>query len=159
VSSPAVLWQRLLAVEILQLHALRSYLHILRYRTASVAPVVFKVTPRHGPRRDTPFPTVTIVACVSVAAWTCLPSRYPETVLVHTVTAYQRLYNPQYCHVSGVPWLIITGSWLDDWIYWCCWYNYTSNYNHLYPLTTGTCPRLVPFPSWTTSVFSSTAAD
>jgi hypothetical protein len=22
------------------------------------------------------------------------------------------------CHVSGVPWLIITGSGLDDWIYW-----------------------------------------
>jgi hypothetical protein len=23
-----------------------------------------------------------------------------------------------YCHVSGVPWLIITGSGLDDWTYW-----------------------------------------
>jgi hypothetical protein len=22
------------------------------------------------------------------------------------------------CHVSGVPWLIITGSGLDNWIYW-----------------------------------------
>jgi hypothetical protein len=24
----------------------------------------------------------------------------------------------EYCHVSGVPWIIITGSGLDDWIYW-----------------------------------------
>jgi hypothetical protein len=23
-----------------------------------------------------------------------------------------------YCHVTGVPWLILTGSRLDDWIYW-----------------------------------------
>jgi hypothetical protein len=26
--------------------------------------------------------------------------------------------NLKYCHVSGVPWLIITGSGLDDWSYW-----------------------------------------
>jgi hypothetical protein len=26
--------------------------------------------------------------------------------------------NSIYCHVSGAPWLIITGSGLDDWIYW-----------------------------------------
>jgi hypothetical protein len=32
---------------------------------------------------------------------------------------------PWYCHVSGVPWLIITGSGLDDWIYWYFYYNYT----------------------------------
>jgi hypothetical protein len=30
-----------------------------------------------------------------------------------------------YCHVSGIPWRIITGSELDDWIYWRCYYNYT----------------------------------
>jgi hypothetical protein len=24
----------------------------------------------------------------------------------------------RYCYVSGIPWLIITGSGLDDWIYW-----------------------------------------
>jgi hypothetical protein len=38
----------------------------------------------------------------------------------------------EYCHVSGVPCLIITGSGLDDWIYWCCYYKYTQ----LQPLTT-----------------------
>jgi hypothetical protein len=27
-------------------------------------------------------------------------------------------HNSLYCHVSGIPWLIITGSGLDDWIYW-----------------------------------------
>jgi hypothetical protein len=26
--------------------------------------------------------------------------------------------NLKYCHVTGVPWRIITGSGLDDWIYW-----------------------------------------
>jgi hypothetical protein len=30
-----------------------------------------------------------------------------------------------YCHVSGVPWLIITGSGLDDWIYWHLYSNYS----------------------------------
>jgi hypothetical protein len=60
VSSPTVPWQRLLTVEILQLHALRSSLHRLPYRTNStalVAPVVFKKTPRHGPLRNPPLPT------------------------------------------------------------------------------------------------------
>jgi hypothetical protein len=33
-----------------------------------------------------------------------------------------------YCHVSGVPWLIITGSGLDDWIYWH-FFTITINYN------------------------------
>jgi hypothetical protein len=30
-----------------------------------------------------------------------------------------------YCHVSGVPWLIITGFGLDDWIFWHFYSNYT----------------------------------
>jgi hypothetical protein len=29
------------------------------------------------------------------------------------------------CHVSGTPWRIITGSRLDECIYWCWYYNYT----------------------------------
>jgi hypothetical protein len=45
-------------VEILQLHALKSSLHRLPYRTDLVAPIVFKITPQHGPSRNTPFPTV-----------------------------------------------------------------------------------------------------
>jgi hypothetical protein len=36
---------------------------------------------------NTPFPTVTIVACVFVAAGTCLSSRCPETVFVYRVSA------------------------------------------------------------------------
>jgi hypothetical protein len=32
----------------------------------------------------------------------------------------------RYSHVSRVPWRIITGSWLDDWIYWHSYYNYIS---------------------------------
>jgi hypothetical protein len=51
VSSPAVPWQRLLTVKIPQLNSLQSCLHRLMYRTDSVAPIVFKVTSRHGPSR------------------------------------------------------------------------------------------------------------
>jgi hypothetical protein len=55
VSSSTVPWQRLITVEILQLHALRFYLHSLLCRTQLltkwVAPIVFKVIPRHGPHR------------------------------------------------------------------------------------------------------------
>jgi hypothetical protein len=34
----------------------------------------------------------------------------------------------------------------------------TLNYKHLQQLTIGDCLTLVPFPSWTMSVFSSTVA-
>jgi hypothetical protein len=61
VSSLAVPWQRFLTVEILQLHALRSSLHKLPYIIDLAAPIVFKVTPRHGPRTNTSFPTVTVL--------------------------------------------------------------------------------------------------
>jgi hypothetical protein len=39
-------------VEILHLHAFKSCLHRLPYRTDLVAPVLFFITPRHGPRRQ-----------------------------------------------------------------------------------------------------------
>jgi hypothetical protein len=64
VSSPAVPWQRLLTVEILQIHALKSSLHRLQYRTDLVAPIFSKKTPLHGPRRNTPFPTVPLLLLV-----------------------------------------------------------------------------------------------
>jgi hypothetical protein len=51
-------WQRLLTVEILHLHALKSSLHRLPYRTDLVAPVVLLITARHGPRRNIPFAAV-----------------------------------------------------------------------------------------------------
>jgi hypothetical protein len=35
----------------------------------------------------------------------------------------QPLLTPK-CHVSGVQWRTITGSGLDDWIYWHFSYNY-----------------------------------
>jgi hypothetical protein len=63
-SLPAVPWRRLLTVEILQRHALKSSLHRLPYRTLSVAPFVFKITPWHRPCRITPFPTVPLLFCV-----------------------------------------------------------------------------------------------
>jgi hypothetical protein len=53
VSSAALLWQRLLTVEILQLRALKSSFHRISYRTDSVAPVLFLITPRHRPLKKT----------------------------------------------------------------------------------------------------------
>jgi hypothetical protein len=61
VSSPVIPWQRLLTLEILKLHELKSFLHRLKYKTDLVAPVVFKITPRCGPRRNSPFPTVRLL--------------------------------------------------------------------------------------------------
>jgi hypothetical protein len=52
---------------------------------------------------------------------------------------------------------IIAGSRSDDWIY-SYFLTITFNYNHLQQLTNGDCLRLVPFPSWTTSVYFSTVA-
>jgi hypothetical protein len=46
-----------------------------------------------------------------------------------------------YCHASGLAWLIIMGSGLDDRIYWHFFYNY----NQLWQLTIDDCLRLVPF--------------
>jgi hypothetical protein len=42
---------------------------------------------------------------------------------------------PRYCHVSGVPWRIITGSGLDDWIYWHLLCSISLNHNQLQELT------------------------
>jgi hypothetical protein len=85
VSSPAVPWQRFLIVEILRLHELKSSLHKLQYRPDWVAHIVFKITRRYGPRRNTPFPTVPLSLRVDiVAAGTCLPSRCLEKCLVYS---------------------------------------------------------------------------
>jgi hypothetical protein len=45
-----------------------------------------------------------------------------------------RAYKGIYCHVSGVPWLIITGSGLHDWIY-----------GTSITITINDCLRLAPF--------------
>jgi hypothetical protein len=55
------------------------------------------------------------------------------------------------CHISGVPWRIITGSGSDDWIYWH-FFIITTAHSHWLPKT-----RSIPY--WTTCVFSSTATD
>jgi hypothetical protein len=60
-SLPAVPWQQLLTVEILQLHALKLSLHRLPYKIDLVVPIVIKVTPRHVPPRNIPFPTVPLL--------------------------------------------------------------------------------------------------
>jgi hypothetical protein len=66
-SSTAVPWQRLLTLDILQLP--RSSLVLLPYRTALVDSVLLKVNPGHGPRRNTPLPTVPILLSVDSLLW------------------------------------------------------------------------------------------
>jgi hypothetical protein len=63
-----------------------------------------------------------------------------------------------YCHWSGVPWLIITGCWIGWLDLLALYYNYlqlqslVTAYNRWLSKTRS-------IPSWTTSVFSSTATD
>jgi hypothetical protein len=61
------------------------------------------------------------------------------------------------CHVSGVPWIVITGSGLDDCIYWhlplqSLVQSITTAHNRWLPNTRS-------ISSWTTSVFSSVVTD
>jgi hypothetical protein len=60
-----------------------------------------------------------------------------------------------YSHVSGVPWRIITGSGLDDWIYWHSYYNH-SKLESIITADDQWLPKTRSIPYWTTSVFSST---
>jgi hypothetical protein len=80
-SLPAVPWQRLLTVEILQLHALRLYLHSLPCRTLSTELCPLLLTSRRGPDRKHSSP---IVAFVFFAAETCLLSICQETAAAQT---------------------------------------------------------------------------
>jgi hypothetical protein len=94
VFSPAVPWQRLLTVEILQLHELKSCLHRLPYRNDLVDTIVFKITPWHGPRRNIPVSNNTSTAARGfVAAGTCLPNRCLETALVYSPISRSRHSN------------------------------------------------------------------
>jgi hypothetical protein len=70
-------------------------------------------------------------------AWLTLKPRILQGVTFQKtklfITAVLRISNLSYWHVSGVPWLIITGSGLDDWIYWhtCTQFGTTGNYSSI----------------------------
>jgi hypothetical protein len=99
ISSPAVLWQWLLTVEILQLQALRSSCHCrpcrtlvnystisfqlpLQSSTDSLPPVLFFINPRCESCRKHPISNSTsIVACVFISTGICLPSHCSETAI------------------------------------------------------------------------------
>jgi hypothetical protein len=59
-----------------------------------------------------------------------------------------------YCHVSWVPWRIITGSGLDDWIYWHCCYSH-SQLQSIITSHSQWLSEACLMPYWTKSVFSS----
>jgi hypothetical protein len=56
--------------------------------THLVTPIVFKITPRHGPRRNTLFPTVRLLLCL-----TCLPSPCLEISLVYSSISWSSRSN------------------------------------------------------------------
>jgi hypothetical protein len=59
----------------------------------------------------------------------------------------------KYCLVSRVPWLVMTGCGLDDWIYWhLLLQSLITAHNRWLPKT-----RSIPY--WTTSVFSSSVTE
>jgi hypothetical protein len=60
--------------------------------------------------------------------------------------------------MSGVPWRIIIGSGLDDWIYLHFCYNY-SQIQSLVTVDNWWLSKTHSIPSWTKSVFSSTVTD
>jgi hypothetical protein len=83
------------------------------------------------------------------------PLEYWPALTTHAInSAVVRIYS----HVSGGPWLIITGFGLDDWMYW----HFYCNYSYLQSIITAQnrwLPKTRSTPSWTTSVFSSTVND
>jgi hypothetical protein len=62
------------------------------------------------------------------------------------------LLKSSYCHVFWVSWLIITGSGLDDWIYWHFYYNYSS-LQSIITANNRWLPKTRSIHYWTTSVF------
>jgi hypothetical protein len=65
--------------------------------------------------------------CVLIACLFKWRQKYKHRIVTH--------------HASGVPWRIIRGSELDDWIYWHFYYNY----NQFINLIIDYCVRLAPF--------------
>jgi hypothetical protein len=95
-------------VEILQLHALKPSLHILLYRTNLVTPIVFKITPWHGPCRNTVSNSTSIAVCQFVAVAMCLLSGCLQMHLVylpislhHIVTALHATIQRKTCIISS----------------------------------------------------------
>jgi hypothetical protein len=74
----------------------------------------------------------------------------PATIQISLLMQYWTTFCFQYCHVFGVPWLIM-GSGFVDWVYW-----------HFFTIITAHNQWLSTtrsFPYWTTSVFSSTVTN
>jgi hypothetical protein len=72
---------------------LKPSLHTLPYRADMVAPIVFLIIFRYGPRRNTSFPTVPLWA------GTCLPSHCSETALVYPSISRSPHSNSCTCYI------------------------------------------------------------
>jgi hypothetical protein len=96
VSSPGVPWQRLRAVEILQLHALMSLPAGHRLATELTLSNISARTTYNHPVYTVAVQTVALLRMYYLAIGTCSPTRCPETVNVYRVTAQQLVHTPQY---------------------------------------------------------------
>jgi hypothetical protein len=120
VSSLDFSWQRILTVKIFQLQALTSSVHKLPYRIDLVNLVFFLIIPRHGPRRNTAFPTVPLLlrvysllrertyqAVTQKRQWyirpyhgRCIAIALHTTILTRVLERYSYYYGPPYCLLS-----------------------------------------------------------
>jgi hypothetical protein len=124
--------------------------------------IAMKFSPRDQPCENGWWPEKTSLFCTdtfhSPAVVNCgLTSNRSSTDILLQMYVMQKkpvhvyCYISLYCHVSGVPWLIITGSGLDNWILFTLLLQ-------LQPIITAHNQRLLEtrsVPYWTTSVFSS----
>jgi hypothetical protein len=103
VSSPAIPWQRLLTVEIIQLHALRTSLHRLPYRTErTLSPQLSSLKLLVTDLVETLVSNSTfILARRFLAVGTCLPSRFSIVTAIHAT-----IHTPGYSKLlSGFPFI------------------------------------------------------
>jgi hypothetical protein len=103
-------------------------------------------------------PTIWVSEMPTKGGWPQTHFDICKPIKVHGVTRHKTVifthnaiyYKYRYSHASGVPWRI-TGSGLDDWIYWHFYYSLfiTINYNS----ANRWLPKTRSIPSCTTSVF------
>jgi hypothetical protein len=65
---------------------------------------------------------------ISTVTWHLVPLNRENNKLFSMTSYHASIIMYKYCYVSGVPWRVITGFELDDWIYWH-FFTITTNYN------------------------------
>jgi hypothetical protein len=105
VPSPAVPWQRLLTMEILQLHALMSYLHSLPYRTIYDKWLLRLATTSHQT------PSLPFTGFMWLGRPSCLQDNSSAPTTQKTQPLYCCRCVPRRCITTGVDSLFVSRSW------------------------------------------------